>query len=132
MGLPGEPGDEMRKGCTKNRHFASGRQGLTGALAALLGMNVAAAAQAPAEDAPEAYDTGRAYIVDETIFVPFRPTEDDLQPLRAVLEDGALQPDTWLVIMERDAGRLAFVMDQMAYHHVAQGELKGEPWMVSF
>ena len=34
--------------------------------------------------------------------------------------------------MEHHAGRLAFVMDQLAYHHVAQGELRGEPWMVSF
>jgi hypothetical protein len=31
-----------------------------------------------------------------------------------------------------EAGRLALVTDQMAYHHVAQGEIAGEPWMVSF
>jgi hypothetical protein len=105
---------------------------LTVALASLVGVNATAIAQAPAEDDPEAFDEGRAYIVDETVFVPFRPTEDDLQPLRAALYEGALQPDTWLFIMEHDAGRLALVMDQMAYHHVAQGELKGEPWMVSF
>jgi hypothetical protein len=28
--------------------------------------------------------------------------------------------------------RVALVTDQMAYHHVAQGEIAGEPWMVSF
>jgi hypothetical protein len=34
--------------------------------------------------------------------------------------------------MDHPAGRLAFLTDQMAYHHVAQGEMNGEPWMVSF
>jgi hypothetical protein len=34
--------------------------------------------------------------------------------------------------MEHPAGLLAFLTDQMVYHHVAQGETNGEPWMVSF
>jgi hypothetical protein len=83
-------------------------------------VSAAATAQAPAEDDPNAFDEGRAYVADSTIYVPFRPTQDDLPP------------DTWLFIMEHEAGRLGLVMDQMAYHHVAQGELRGEPWMVSF
>lgn len=78
------------------------------------------------------FDGDRAFIADSTIFVPFRVTDDDVVALRRALDDGAVQPDTWLVIMEHDAGRLALVMDQMAYHHVAQGDLMGEPWMVSF
>lgn len=128
----------MRNRLTNRRHFdRSGRvsrwrRSLTGGLTSLIGMSGVAVAQAPAEDDPAAFDEDRAYIVDETVFVPFRPTEDDLQPLRDALEEGVLQPGTWLFIMENDAGRLALVMDQMAYHHVAQGELKGEPWMVSF
>ena len=27
---------------------------------------------------------------------------------------------------------LVLVSSQMAYHHVAQGEMEGEPWMVTF
>jgi hypothetical protein len=95
-------------------------------------VSAAATAQAPAEDDPNAFDEGRAYVADSTIYVPFRPTQDDLQSLRTVLDDDVLPPDTWLFIMEHEAGRLGLVMDQMAYHHVAQGELRGEPWMVSF
>ena len=78
------------------------------------------------------FDEGRAFVSEETIFVPFHVTDTDVSLLRDVLSDGVVQNDTWLVIMEHDAGRLAMVMDQLAYHHVAQGELKGEPWMVSF
>jgi hypothetical protein len=34
--------------------------------------------------------------------------------------------------MEHDAGALALLTQQMSYHHLAQGEMAGEPWMVSF
>jgi len=78
------------------------------------------------------FDEARAYVSDKTLFVPFRVTDADVSSLRDVLADGVVQGDTWLMIMEHDAGRLAMVMDQMAYHHVAQGDLNGEPWMVSF
>ncbi len=78
------------------------------------------------------FDEDRAFIADHTIFVPFRVTPEDVGPLRDALEAERIQPDTWLLVMEHHAGRLAFVMDQLAYHHVAQGELRGEPWMVSF
>jgi len=78
------------------------------------------------------FDPDRAYLSDETIFVPFHVTDEDMHPLREAVDDGLIQSDTWLLVMEHDAGRLALVMDQMAYHHVAQGELRGEPWMVSF
>lgn len=45
---------------------------------------------------------------------------------------GYLQAQTRVLIMEHSKGRLALVTDQMAYHHTAQGEIEGEPWMVSF
>lgn len=45
---------------------------------------------------------------------------------------GYLQAQTRVLIMEHSKGRLALVTDQMAYHHTAQGEIDGEPWMVSF
>ena len=78
------------------------------------------------------FDPDRAYLSDKTIFVPFHVVDDDIHPLREAVDGGLIQPDTWLLVMEHDAGRLALVMDQMAYHHVAQGEIRGEPWMVSF
>jgi hypothetical protein len=68
------------------------------------------------------------------------PTDE--RPLRNVLESGEILPETELVITERaaptatkttdDPTPLAFIDHQLAFHHVAQGEIAGHPWMVSF
>ena len=63
-------------------------------------------------------------------FEPFRVSETE--PLRDAMSAGKLQDDTHVLVMEHPAGLLAFLTDQMVYHHVAQGETNGEPWMVSF
>ena len=63
-------------------------------------------------------------------FEPFRVS--GTEPLQDAMSAGKLQSDTRVLVMEHPAGRLAFLTDQMAYHHVAQGEMNGEPWMVSF
>ena len=63
-------------------------------------------------------------------FEPFRVSESE--PLRDAMSAGKLQGDTRVLVMDHPAGVLAFLTDQMAYHHVAQGEIDGEPWMVSF
>jgi hypothetical protein len=58
--------------------------------------------------------------------------------LRNVLAANEIPADTELVITERrpaatsDTKPLAFVVRQLAFHHVAQGETASEPWMVSF
>ena len=65
-----------------------------------------------------------------SMFEPFRVSESEL--LRDAMSSGRLQGDTRVLVSDHPAGRLAFVTDQMAYHHVAQGEIDGEPWMVSF
>ena len=91
----------------------------------LLGIPVGAAAQ----DAP-GVDFSRAYVVDYQIFAPFRVSETTA--LAGVVEEGILTATTPILVMEHPKGRLALVTDQMAYHHVAQGEIMGEPWMVSF
>lgn len=83
-----------------------------------------------AQEAAE-FDIDRAYQVDSTVYAPFRVEES--WPLAAALERGELDGQTSLLVMDHpEAGRLALVTDQMAYHHVAQGEIAGEPWMVSF
>jgi len=85
--------------------------------------------QAAGEEAPE-FDVERAYLADETIFVPF--LVEETEPLAEALREGVVEEETSLLVMEHSAGRLALVTDQMAYHHVAQGDIAGEPWMVSF
>ena len=63
-------------------------------------------------------------------FEPFRVSETE--PLQDAMSAGKLQSDTRLLVLDHPAGVLAFLTDQMAYHHVAQGQTDGEPWMVSF
>ena len=77
------------------------------------------------------FDASRAMLFDSTIYVPFQVT-DESRPLSAALSDGTLQDHTVLLVIEHAKGRLALVRDQMSYHHAAQGEIMGEPWMVSF
>lgn len=43
-----------------------------------------------------------------------------------------VDPDAQLLVVERPNGSVALLGPQMAYHHIAQGEFEGEPWMASF
>jgi hypothetical protein len=43
-----------------------------------------------------------------------------------------LPPDLELIVLTRNGSSRAFVVREMAYHHVAQGELEGQPYLVSF
>ena len=60
-------------------------------------------------------------------FKPFRPT-DSGQPLRTL----DLSPDDELLVFERAGERRGLILPQMVYHHLAQGELAGEPYLVTF
>jgi hypothetical protein len=48
------------------------------------------------------------------------------------LAKAKLKGDDWLLVVARGGLRLAFQLNHMAYHHVAQGTLAGEPYLVSF
>ena len=76
------------------------------------------------------FDIERAYVVDSTRFVPFVATES--RSLRGALRADVIHEDTPLMVLDHRGGRLALSMEQMAYHHAAQGEFEGEPWLVSF
>jgi len=76
------------------------------------------------------FDPDRAILNDEQWFDPFRPT--DLESLADAVKDGRVAEDSPLMVLERGGVHLAVSTMQMSYHHVAQGELAGEPWMVSF
>lgn len=77
-----------------------------------------------------AFDLDRALITDTTRWRPFDVTET--RPLQEALAAGHLHEDTPLLVFEGPAGPMALLVEQMAYHHVAQGKMAGEPWMVSF
>lgn len=72
-------------------------------------------------------DHSNAVIKDSWQFKPFCAPATG-KPLRSL----ALPADYELILIERNGERRAFSMQEMAYHHVAQGELGGEPYLVSF
>ncbi len=87
-------------------------------------------AQQVVEAGSDEFEAERAMLLDSTVYVRF--DVKDTWSLREALDEELLQAQTRLLIMEHPKGRLALVTDQMAYHHTAQGEIAGEPWMVSF
>ena len=88
------------------------------------------AAQQIVEAGSDGFEVERAILLDSTVYVRFDVTTT--RPLREAVDDGLLQAQTRVLVMEHSKGRLALVTDQMTYHHTAQGEIDGEPWMVSF
>ena len=104
---------------------------------ALLTLAPAAAAQLadtmePDPDMPvkEGFDTDRALLFEAANFVPLRDPE--WQPLRGTLRSGDLEEDTPVLVLRVAGKTLVLVSSQMSYHHVAQGEMEGEPWMITF
>ena len=61
-------------------------------------------------------------------FTPLRPTSEHEIPLA----QAGLKPDVELVSFERNGERRTLIMTEMHYHHVCQGELAGEPYLVTF
>lgn len=56
----------------------------------------------------------------------------ETEPLRRVLAEGRVAADTLVLVTQTAAGGLALLMDQMAYHHIAQGHASGKDWMATF
>lgn len=74
-----------------------------------------------------AFDAKRAFLRGPDLFRRFRvPARND------VLVRAGLPPDEPLLVAERGGERLAFLVAELAYHHVAQGELAGLPFLVTF
>lgn len=92
----------------------------------MLGVSSGLSAQA----APGVFDRGRAWVMDSTVYPPLRA--DAGRSLVDLLAEGVIHNDTPLLLLERERGRIGLLTEQMSYHHVAQGDIDGEPWMVSF
>ncbi|MCH7490740.1 MAG: DUF3179 domain-containing protein [Gemmatimonadetes bacterium] len=78
----------------------------------------------------EGFDTNRAIFWKAPNFVPLRNPE--WRPLSDTRRGGDVSDDTPVLVFEAGGSTLVLVSSQMAYHHVAQGEMNGEPWMVTF
>lgn len=80
--------------------------------------------------AAQEFDLSRAALHDSTVFEPFLVTETI--PLSRAKADGRVDGDLRILVTETANGPLALITAQMAYHHLAQGQEAGEPWLVSF
>ncbi len=73
------------------------------------------------------FDKSRAYLKGPDLFQRFRVPNQGI-----FLRDAGLDPHTPLLVFGRSGCCRALLRYQMAYHHLAQGELAGEPYLVSF
>ena len=73
------------------------------------------------------FDARRAMLKDPDLFSRF------VVPGTAVkLAEVPIPGDEQLIVFERSGEKRALLVRQMAYHHVAQGELAGEPYLIAF
>ncbi len=105
------------------------RRALSSFTATLIGL-AASSLAAVAQSGAAEFDHSRAILRDSSVFEPFYVEETI--PLREALSSGTLRKDTPLALLQNEAGALTLVMSQLMYHHLAQGEMEGEPWLVSF
>ena len=73
------------------------------------------------------FDPSRAWLNDPDYFQRF-----DATTTPEALATAGLSADTELLVIEREGAAVAYIMHQMSYHHCAQGELKKQPYVVSF
>ena len=69
------------------------------------------------------FDSERAIFKGPDQFKRFNVTGDGVS-----LNKANLKPKGVLLVFERGGERRALLQEQMVYHHVAQGELAGEPY----
>ena len=61
------------------------------------------------------------------LFAPFKVSDDGIP-----LEEAKLSNSVELIVFERREEKRALLVQEMAYHHLAQGKLAGESYIVSF
>ncbi len=90
----------------------------------------ALAAQSKGANKKAAFDIHRFSPTAPGTFETFYVTET--QSLKEALDRGSVKEDMRLLVTETATGKLALLTDQMAYHHIAEGNAGGKDWMVSF
>jgi hypothetical protein len=76
------------------------------------------------------FDVSRAVLQEMAFYPPAHMTT--LSSLEQCLEKGLLKPEESLLVLEVNDMPLALVTVQLVYHHVAQGMIGEQPWLVSF
>ena len=73
------------------------------------------------------FDAGRAWLKGPDFFPRFTPKGPGI-PLQKARLAGSVE----LLIAEQEGQRVAFVARELSEPHMAQGELRGIPYLVSF
>ena len=73
------------------------------------------------------FDAKIAHLKGPDYFKRFNVTEDGM-----LLQNTNIEKDAQLLTFKCNGLRLAVLVKQMVYHHVAQGVVKGEPYLVTF
>ena len=84
----------------------------------------------PETPVKQGFDTDRAIFWAEPNFIPLRDPE--WVSLNQAFQNKLIKDDTPVLLLEAGGEKLLLVTAQMSYHHVAQGTMNGEPWMVTF
>ncbi|MBI2150593.1 MAG: hypothetical protein HYU27_08310 [Acidobacteria bacterium] len=87
-------------------------------------------AQLPNGPAKPGFDITRFSSAGNGWFETFHVQQTQL--LMKALDEGKVAEDTRLLVTQTAGGKLALLMDQMAYHHIAQGTAGGKDWMATF
>ena len=84
----------------------------------------------PKGPAKPGFDVTRFANVANGLFVTFDVTKTEA--LRDVLKAGRVVEDTRLLVPDTANRGLALLMDQMAFHHSAQGRAGNKDWLATF
>jgi hypothetical protein len=70
---------------------------------------------------------------DSSVYGAFEPFDvTRTRPLRDALKSRLVAEDTDVLMTDTTDGPVALLVEQMAYHHLAQGGTLGQDWLVSF
>ena len=84
----------------------------------------------PDGPAKDGFDLTHFSTVGNGVFETFHV--ERTEPLAIALQDGRVTGDTRVLVIETAAGPLAFLRDQMVFHHIAQGRAADKDWMATF
>jgi hypothetical protein len=84
----------------------------------------------PHGPAKAGFDVSRANFSVHGAFDPF--VVETTVPLRDALKHELVASDTDVLLTDTATGPIALLVEQMAYHHLAQGRAGGQDWLVSF
>lgn len=84
----------------------------------------------PKGPAKPGFDITRFANVANGTFVTFSVT--NTAALRDVLKAGRVAEGTRVLVTDTATGKLALLMDQMAFHHSAQGRAGTKDWLATF